>query len=163
MSHKFTPNLWFDGNAEEAAEFYCSVFKNSKIVGESHYTESSPGETGKVMTVDFELDGQRFTGINGGPQFKFSEAISFLVNCADQEEVDYHWDKLVEGGGEHGPCGWLKDRFGVSWQIVPEGMEEVFATGDEERTDRVMKAMLQMGKLDVAELQRAADGETANA
>ena len=161
MSQRFTPNLWFDGNAEEAAEFYCSVFPNSKIVGKSHYTESSPGETGTVMTVDFELDGHRFTGINGGPQFKFSEAISFLVNCVDQAEVDYYWDKLVEGGGETGPCGWLKDRFGVSWQIVPAGMEEVFAAGDDERTDRVMKAMLQMTKLDVAELQRAADGEPA--
>ena len=163
MSRKFTPNLWFDGNAEEAADFYCSVFPNSHVVGKSHYTESSPGETGAVMTVDFELDGQRFTGINGGPQFKFSEAISFLINCSDQEEVDHYWDKLVEGGGETGPCGWLKDRFGVSWQVVPEGMEEVFAEGDEERTDRVMKAMLQMTKLDVAELRRAADGETANA
>jgi len=163
MPQKFTPNLWFDGNAEEAAEFYCSVFPNSRIVGKSHYTESSPGETGTTMTVDFELDGQRFTGINGGPQFKFSEATSFLINCADQEEVDYYWDKLVEGGGETGPCGWLKDRFGLSWQVVPEGMEELFASGDEDRVDRTMKAMLQMGKLDVAELQRAAEGETAKA
>ena len=115
------------------------------------------------MTVDFELDGERFTGINGGPQFEFSEAISFLVNCADQDEVDYYWDKLAAGGGETGPCGWLKDRFGVSWQVVPEGMEEMFTGPDTERADRAMKAMLKMGKLDIAELQRAADGETANA
>ena len=113
------------------------------------------------MTVDFELDGERFTGINGGPQFQFSEAISFLINCADQEEVDYYWDKLVEGGGETGPCGWLKDRFGVSWQVVPEGMEEMFNGPDQERTDRAMKAMLKMSKLDIAELQRAADGVPA--
>ena len=163
MPQKFTPNLWFDGNAEEAAEFYCSVFPNSRIVGKTHYTESSPGETGEVMTVDFELDGERFTGINGGPQFQFSEAISFLINCADQEEVDHYWDKLIEGGGEHGPCGWLKDRFGVSWQVVPEGMEEMFNGSDPERADRAMKAMLKMSKLDIAELRRAADGETASA
>jgi len=163
MPLKFTPNLWFDGNAEEAAEFYCSVFPNSRVVGKSHYTESSMGEPGTVMTIDFELDGERFTGINGGPQFQFSEAISFLINCADQEEVDFYWDKLVEGGGEHGPCGWLKDRYGLSWQVVPEGMEEMFNDPDPERTDRAMKAMLQMSKLDIAELRRAADGETANA
>ena len=158
MPQKFTPNLWFDGNAEEAAEFYCSVFPNSRIVGKSHYTESSPGETGTVMTVDFELDGQRFTGINGGPQFKFSEAISFLINCAGQEEVDHYWDKLVEGGGETGPCGWLKDRFGVSWQVIPSELGRLMGGGDPARSGRVMQALLGMKKLDIAELKRAHGG-----
>ena len=155
---QLTPNLWFDGNAEEAAAFYCSVFPNSRIVGRSHYTESSPGETGTVMTVDYELDGERFTGINGGPQFQFSEAISFLINCADQDEVDHFWDKLVEGGGETGPCGWLKDRFGVSWQVVPRRLNELIQSDDPEAAERAMKAMLAMGKIDVAELERAYAG-----
>jgi predicted 3-demethylubiquinone-9 3-methyltransferase (glyoxalase superfamily) len=157
MSQKITPNLWFDTQAEEAAEFYVSVFKDSRIVGKTHYTEGSPREPGMVMTVDFELNGQRFTGINGGPDFKFDEAVSFLISCEDQEEVDYYWEKLSEGGSE-GPCGWLKDRYGLSWQVVPTGMEELFADEDPERAQRAMQAMLKMGKLDIAELRRAADG-----
>ena len=157
MEQKITPNLWFDTEAEEAAEFYCSVFEKSRIVGKTHYTEGAPREAGMVMTVDFELNGQRFTGINGGPDFKFDEAVSFLVNCEDQAEVDHYWEKLSEGGS-HGPCGWLKDRYGLSWQVVPTGMEELFADADPERAQRAMQAMLKMSKLDIAELRRAADG-----
>jgi predicted 3-demethylubiquinone-9 3-methyltransferase (glyoxalase superfamily) len=156
---KIVPNLWFDTEAQEAAEFYCSVFPNSKVTGISHYTEGSPGEPGTVMTVSWELDGNSFVGINGGPQFQFSEAVSLEIRCADQEEVDHYWEKLTEGGGSEGQCGWLKDRYGLSWQVVPAGMEEVFADSDPKRAERAMKAMLQMTKLDVAALQRAADGD----
>jgi predicted 3-demethylubiquinone-9 3-methyltransferase (glyoxalase superfamily) len=161
MLQKITPNLWFDTEAEQAAEFYCSVFDNSRIVGVAHYTDAGPREAGMVMTVDFELEGQRFTGINGGPDFKFTEAVSFLINCKDQEEIDYFWERLTVDGGEEGPCGWVKDRFGLSWQVVPEGMEELFAHPDKERATRAMAAMLKMRKLDVAALRDAADGVTA--
>lgn len=157
MQQKITPNLWFDTEAEEAADFYLSVFDNSRIVSVTHYTEGAPRPAGTVMTVEFEIDGQRFVGINGGPQFKFDEAVSFAISCKDQEEVDYYWERLSEGG-EEGPCGWLKDRFGLSWQVVPAGMEEVFNDPDPKRAERAMQAMLKMGKLDVAELRRAADG-----
>jgi predicted 3-demethylubiquinone-9 3-methyltransferase (glyoxalase superfamily) len=157
MQQRIVTNLWFDTEAEEAAEFYASVFPNSRVVAKTHYPEDAPREAGMVMTVDFELDGQRITGINGGPDFKFSEAISLLINCEGQEEVDYYWEKLTEGG-EEGPCGWLKDRYGLSWQVVPEGMDEVFADPDPERAQRAMQAMLQMKKLDVEELRRAASG-----
>jgi predicted 3-demethylubiquinone-9 3-methyltransferase (glyoxalase superfamily) len=160
MSQKITPNLWFDTEAEEAAAFYVSVFKNSRVVNKTHYTENAPREAGMVMTVDFELDGQRFTGINGGPDFKFDEAVSFLIDCEDQEEVDYFWEKLTEGG-EAGQCGWLKDRFGLSWQVVPEGMEQLFSDSDPQRAQRAMQAMLQMTKLDAEALRRAADGVPA--
>ena len=152
-----TPNLWFDGNAEEAAEYYCSVFPNSKITNVLRYTEAGPGEPGTVLTVDFVLDGQPFTGINGGPQFTFDEAISFLVDCPDQEQIDHYWDALLADGGEPSQCGWLKDRFGLSWQVVPKGMDELFADSDRERADRAMTAMLAMVKIDLAALQRAAD------
>ena len=162
MQQRIVTNLWFDNNAEEAVDFYTSVFKNSRVVFKTHYTENSPGTTGAVMTVDFELDGQRYTAINGGPMFKFTEAISLLINCADQEEIDFYWERLGEGG-EYGPCGWLKDRYGLSWQVVPEGMDEVFQSDDPERADRAMQAMLKMGKLDVAALRAAADGEPAPA
>ena len=157
MQQRITPNLWFDTQAEEAARFYISVFDNSRIVSVAHYTDVGPGEPGTVMTVEFELDGQRFVGINGGPQFTFSEAVSFQINCEDQDEVDYYWEKLSEGGSE-GPCGWLKDRYGLSWQVVPTGMEELFNDPDPTRAQRAMKAMLGMGKLDVAALRNAADG-----
>jgi predicted 3-demethylubiquinone-9 3-methyltransferase (glyoxalase superfamily) len=157
MKQKITPNLWFDTEAEEAAEFYVSVFKDSRIVNKSHYSDAGPREAGMVMTVDSELNGQRFTGINGGPNFKFDEAVSFLISCEDQDEVDYYWEKLSEGGSE-GQCGWLKDRYGLSWQVVPTGMEAVFSDPDPERAKRAMEAMLKMSKLDVAELRRAADG-----
>jgi predicted 3-demethylubiquinone-9 3-methyltransferase (glyoxalase superfamily) len=156
MQQRITPNLWFDTGAEEAAAFYTSVFKNSRVVSVARYPEGAPREAGMVMTVEFELDGQRFVGINGGPEFKFDEAVSFQINCADQDEVDYYWDRLSDGG-EEGPCGWLKDRFGLSWQVVPEGMEELFNDPDPERARRAMAAMLKMSKLDAAELRRAAE------
>jgi predicted 3-demethylubiquinone-9 3-methyltransferase (glyoxalase superfamily) len=158
MQQKIVPNLWFDGNAEEAAEFYCSVFKSSRILSTSRYPEGSPGPAGTVMTVEWELDGQRFVGINGGPQFSFSEAVSFQITCADQEEIDYFWGRLTDAG-EEGPCGWCKDRFGLSWQVVPEGMDEVFSDPDPKRAERAMTAMLGMRKLDVEALRRAADGQ----
>jgi predicted 3-demethylubiquinone-9 3-methyltransferase (glyoxalase superfamily) len=157
MKQRIVPNLWFDTESKEAAEFYVSVFPNSRIVNVTHYTEAGPREAGTVMTVEFELDGQRFVGIDGGPEFKFDEAVSFGIECEDQEEVDYYWDKLREGGGEEGPCGWLKDRYGLSWQVVPAGMEELFADPDKSRAERAMKAMLGMKKLDVAALREAAD------
>jgi predicted 3-demethylubiquinone-9 3-methyltransferase (glyoxalase superfamily) len=153
-----TPNLWFDTESEEAAEFYCSVFPNSNIRNVSHYTDAGPRPAGTVLTVDFVLDGQAFTAINGGPQFTFDEAISMLISCKDQQEVDYYWDKLSEGG-EEGQCGWLKDRYGLSWQVVPEGMDELFADPDTERASRAMKAMFGMKKLDVAALEAAAEGK----
>ena len=154
---RITPNLWFDDESEEAAGFYVSVFPNSTITAVSRYPEGAPQPAGTVLTVDFELDGQAYTAINGGPQFPFTEAISLLVNCADQEEVDYYWDKLSEGG-ETGQCGWLKDRYGVSWQVVPAGMDEVLNDPDAGRAQRAMQAMFGMTKLDVAALQAAADG-----
>ena len=160
MTQKIVPNLWFDTEAEEAAEFYVSVFKDGRVLNKTHYTEGAPREAGMVMTVDWEVNGMRFTGINGGPNFKFDEAVSFLISCADQDEVDYYWEQLSEGGSE-GPCGWVKDKFGLSWQVVPEGMDELFADADPKRAERAMQAMLQMGKLDLAELRRAADGVTA--
>jgi predicted 3-demethylubiquinone-9 3-methyltransferase (glyoxalase superfamily) len=158
---QITPNLWFDRQAEQAAEFYVSIFPNSRILGTTRYPEGAPGPAGEVMTVDFELDGQRFTGINGGPHFTFDEAVSFLVPCADQAEVDRYWDALLEGGGTTSQCGWLKDRFGLSWQVVPDGMDELLADADPERAQRAMQAMLGMVKLDVAALRAAADGVPA--
>ena len=158
MAQKIVPNLWFDTEAEEAAEFYVGVFDNSRIVNVTHYTEGAPREAGMVMTVEFELDGQRFIGINGGPEFKFDEAVSFEIECETQDEIDYFWGKLLEGG-EESQCGWLKDRYGLSWQVVPTGMEELFADPDKGRAERAMKAMLGMRKLDIAALRAAADGE----
>ena len=152
-----TPNLWFDTDAEPAAEFYCSVFPNSKITNVTHYPESVTDRAGSVLTVDFELDGQRYTALNGGPQFTFDEAISLLVECDDQAEVDFYWEKLTDGG-EESMCGWLKDRFGLSWQVVPKGMEALFADDDPARADRAMQAMFAMRKLDIAALEAAAAG-----
>ena len=152
---KLTPCLWFDTQGEEAAKFYTSVFPNSKILEVTHYGSAGPRAEGMVMTVSFELDGQRFTALNGGPDFTFSEAISFEVNCESQEEVDAYWSKLSEGG-EEGPCGWLKDRFGVSWQIVPTRLVELLADPDQEKAQRVMAAMLKMRKIEIDELERAA-------
>jgi predicted 3-demethylubiquinone-9 3-methyltransferase (glyoxalase superfamily) len=154
---RITPNLWFDSESLEAAEFYCSVFPNSEIKAVSHYTDAGPRPAGTVLTVDFVLDGQELTAINGGPEFTFDEAISLLINCADQDEVDYYWDKLTEGG-EESQCGWLKDRYGLSWQVVPEGMAELMNDPDPARATRAMKAMLGMKKLDVGALWAAADG-----
>jgi predicted 3-demethylubiquinone-9 3-methyltransferase (glyoxalase superfamily) len=161
MLQKIIPNLWFDTEAEEAAEYYISVFKNSRIVNVARYTEAGPREAGTVMSVEFELDGQRFAGINGGPKFKFDEAVSFQITCENQDEIDYYWERLSEGG-EEGPCGWLKDRFGLSWQVVPTGMEELFNDPDPTRAERSMKAMLGMRKPDIAALRNAADGVPAS-
>ncbi|HET9858330.1 MAG TPA: VOC family protein [Nocardioidaceae bacterium] len=161
MPMKITPNLWFDTQAEEAAGFYTSVFKNSRIVSVARYPEGGPGPAGTVMTVEWELDGQRFVGINGGPQFTFDEAVSFQIDCADQEEVDHYWAALSDGG-EEGPCGWLKDRFGLSWQVVPRGMDELFSDPDPAKAQRAMQAMLQMSKLDIAGLRSAAEGVPAS-
>jgi predicted 3-demethylubiquinone-9 3-methyltransferase (glyoxalase superfamily) len=160
MQHKIIPNLWFDTEAEEAAAFYISVFGNSRILKVTHYTDAGPRPAGTVMTVEFELDGQRFVGINGGPEFTFDEAVSFQINCETQEEVDYFWERLSEGGQE-GPCGWLKDRFNLSWQVVPTGLEELITDSDPARAQRAMQAMFGMGKLDIAALHSAADGVSA--
>jgi predicted 3-demethylubiquinone-9 3-methyltransferase (glyoxalase superfamily) len=150
-----TPCLWFDTEGEEAANFYTSVFPNSRIVEVARYGSAGPRPEGTVMTVSFELDGQRFVALNGGPQFAFSEAISFQVDCKNQEEVDTYWSKLSEGG-EEGPCGWLKDRYGVSWQIVPAVLPELLADPDREKSQRVMRAMLNMRKIEIEGLERAA-------
>ena len=154
---RITPNLWFDTQSLEAAEFYVSVFPDSKITNVSHYGEAGPRPAGEVLTVDFVLDGKEFTALNGGPEFTFDEAVSFLINFADQDEVDYYWEKLSEGG-EEGPCGWLKDRFGLSWQVFPDRMGELLSDPDTDRANRAMKAMLGMKKLDVAALEAAAAG-----
>jgi predicted 3-demethylubiquinone-9 3-methyltransferase (glyoxalase superfamily) len=151
------PCLWFDTEAEDAAALYTSVFANARVTGVARYGSAGPRPEGMVMTVNFELDGQPFVALNGGPEFGFNEAISFQVSCESQEEVDHFWSKLSEGGQE-GPCGWLKDRFGVSWQIIPAAMGELMSDPDPERAQRAMKAMLGMNKLDIAELRRAADG-----
>ncbi len=154
---KITTFLWFDGKAEEAARHYTSIFKNSKILGVTRYGDAGPGPKGSVMTVAFELEGQEFTALNGGPQFKFTEAISLVVNCETQKEVDEVWGKLT-AGGEEGPCGWLKDKFGLSWQIVPTALLRMIQDKDPEKTKRVMEAMFQMKKLDLAQLERAYRG-----
>jgi predicted 3-demethylubiquinone-9 3-methyltransferase (glyoxalase superfamily) len=153
---KITPCLWFDTQGEEAANFYTSVFKNSRIVDISRYGDAGPRPVGMVMTVTFELDGQEFIALNGGPEFTFNEALSLQVNCADQEEVDYFWDRLSEGG-QPGPCGWLKDKYGVSWQIIPTVLTELISDPDRAKSQRVMAAMLTMGKIEIAELRRAAE------
>jgi predicted 3-demethylubiquinone-9 3-methyltransferase (glyoxalase superfamily) len=153
---RITPNLWFDTESQEAAEFYVSVFPNSEIRSITHYGEAGPRPAGTVLTVDFVLDGQEYTAINGGPEFTFNEAISLLINCADQDEVDHYWTKLSEGG-EEGQCGWLKDRYGVSWQVVPAVLGELLSDPDEGRAQRAIKAMLGMKKIDVAAIRAAAD------
>jgi predicted 3-demethylubiquinone-9 3-methyltransferase (glyoxalase superfamily) len=160
METRIIPNLWFDTEAEEAADFYCSIFKNSRIVSTARYPESGPRERGMVMVVEFELDGQRFVGINGGPEFKFDEAVSFQINCDSQEEIDYYWDSLTADGGKPGQCGWLTDKYGLAWQVTPTGMDQVFSDPDPERANRAMQAMLGMQKIDMAALQAAADAVT---
>ena len=153
---KITPWLWFDTEAEDAAALYTSVFPNSKVVDVTRYGEAGPRQAGMVMTVEFELDGQMFVALNGSPEFTFSEAVSFQVSCETQEEVDWYWRKLTEDGGEEGQCGWLKDRFGLSWQIVPDVLPKLLEDPDRERSQRVMSAMLEMKKLDIEELEQAA-------
>ncbi|HEX6718125.1 MAG TPA: VOC family protein [Pyrinomonadaceae bacterium] len=151
---KITPFLWFDNSAEEAANFYVSVFKNSRILNMARYGDAGPGPKGTVMTANFELNGQEFIALNGGPRFKFTEAISFVVNCETQEDVDYFWERLSEGG-EKSRCGWLKDKFGLSWQVVPTVLGRLMADKDPKKSKRVMEAMLQMDKIDIEPLQRA--------
>ena len=150
---KITPFLWFDTQAEEAMDFYVSIFKNSKVLG------VTPGPDGRAMTVNFELEGQEFIGLNAGPQFKFNEAISFYVNCNTQDEVDELWEKLTADGGEESRCGWLKDKFGLSWQIIPTTLGALLSDPDPEKAGRVMQAMLKMNKIDIQGLQRAYDGQ----
>jgi predicted 3-demethylubiquinone-9 3-methyltransferase (glyoxalase superfamily) len=152
---KIVTNLWFDTEAEEAAKFYCSIFKDSKINAISHYGDAGPRPPGTVLTVEFELAGQQFTALNGGPEFKFTEAISLLVNCESQKEVDELWTKLTEGGGEESVCGWVKDRFGLSWQIIPTRLGELMSDEDSVRANAVMQSMLQMRKIEIAELEKA--------
>lgn len=155
---KITPFLWFDDKAEEAVNFYVSIFGNSKIGGISRYGEAGPGPKGSVMVVEFQLDGQEFIALNGGPHFKFTEAISFVVNCTTQEEVDGFWEKLSEGG-EKSRCGWLKDKYGMSWQIVPTILAELMQSKDPGKSKRVMEAMLKMDKIDIQTLKQAHDGQ----
>ena len=155
---KITPFLWFDNQAEEAAQFYTSTFKNSKILSVSRYGDAGPGPKGSVMVVSFQLEGQQFTALNGGPLFKFSEAFSFVVSCENQEEIDYYWNKLTSDGGQESQCGWLKDKFGFSWQIVPTALGKLMSDKDPKKANRVMQALLQMKKLDIATLEEAAEG-----
>jgi predicted 3-demethylubiquinone-9 3-methyltransferase (glyoxalase superfamily) len=154
---KITPFLWFDQQAEEAANFYVSLFENSKIVTTARYGEAGPGPKGSVMTVVFELDGQEFIALNGGPHFKFTEAISFSVDCKTQQEIDEFWEKL-SGGGEEGPCGWLKDKYGLSWQVNPRILGEMMSDPDPQKSKRVMEAMLEMKKIDIEALRQAYEG-----
>ena len=153
---KINPFLWFDNQAEEAMNFYTSIFKNSKVLSVSRYGDAGPGLKGSVMVASFELEGQKFMALNGGPAFTFTEAISFLVSCETQQEVDYLWEKLLEGG-KPSRCGWLKDKFGLSWQIIPTVLGELMADKDAEKSKRVMQAMLQMDKLDIAKLKQSAE------
>jgi len=157
---KISPFLWFEGQAEEATKFYVSVFPNSRIKKTSRYGDAGPGPKGTVMVVEFELDGQTFIALNGGPQFKFTEAISFSVECRTQREVDEYWEKLSRGG-EPGPCGWLKDRYGLSWQVNPTILGKMLSDPDPSKSKRVMEAMLQMKKIDIAKLQKAYDAASA--
>jgi predicted 3-demethylubiquinone-9 3-methyltransferase (glyoxalase superfamily) len=160
--HTITPCLWFDTQAEEAAKFYCSVFKNSKLGKISRFPNAGQDvhhkPAGSVMTVEFELDGQPFVALNGGPQFKFDEAVSFQVYCETQRDIDHYWDRLTEGGGAEGPCGWLKDKFGLSWQVVPARIPEMMTDADPQKSARVMDAFMKMKKLDIATIERAYAG-----
>ena len=157
MTQQITPFLWFDDNADEAVNFYLSIFKDSRLLDTKRYGETGPGPKGTIMTATFELNGQQFIALNGGPRYKFTEAVSFVVKCETQEEIDYYWDKLLDGG-EPQRCGWLKDRFGLSWQIVPAQLSELFGGNDPQRAGRVMQAMMQMVKFDLAKLKEAYNG-----
>jgi predicted 3-demethylubiquinone-9 3-methyltransferase (glyoxalase superfamily) len=154
--HKITPFLWFDTEAEEAAEFYVSLFPNSRITGKTHYGEGAPGPKGQVMTVSFELDGLPVTALNGGPIYKFTEAVSFSVSCEDQAEVDRFWNALTADGGQEGPCAWLKDKYGFSWQIVPKALMRLLGDPDPKKSQAAMQAMLKMKKIIIADLEAAA-------
>lgn len=157
---KISPFLWYDNEAEDAAKFYCSIFKDSKIGKITRYPEQAADrigrEPGSVMTVEFTLNGMEFVALNGGPQFKFTEAVSFVVTCETQEEVDYYWEKLTADGGEPGPCSWLKDKFGLSWQVQPRLLIELLGDSDKAKAERVMNAMMAMNKIDIAALEKAA-------
>ena len=155
---KITPFLWFDNSAEQAAQFYTSIFRNSKILQTSRYPEGAPGPKGSVMTMKFELNGQEFIALNGGPHFKFNEAISFVVDCETQKEIDEYWEKLTSGGGKEVQCGWLKDKYGLSWQIVPAALGQLMADKDPMKAKRVTQAMLKMVKLDIEALKKAYQG-----
>ena len=155
---KITPFLWFDDQAEEAMNFYTSIFKNSKIGQVSRYGDAGPGPKGSVMVGTFTIEGQEFMALNGGPIYNFTPAMSFVVNCETQEEVDYYWDNLVSGGGKPNRCGWLTDKFGLSWQIVPTALAELMSSGDPEKSNRVMQALLKMDKLIIADLRKAYEG-----
>jgi len=154
---KITPFLWFDNNAEEAANFYVSIFKNSKVLSVSRYGDAGPGPKGTVMVAEFQIDGQGFVALNGGPRFKFTEAISFVINCETQQEVEYFWERLSDGG-EKSRCGWVKDKFGLWWQVVPTVLGKLMSDSDPEKVKRVTEAMLQMDRIDIEPLQRAFDG-----
>ena len=156
---RITPFLWFDEEAEEAMNFYTSVFEDSKVIGVSRYGEAFPGKAGKVMIATFEIEGQRFTALNGGPRFEFNEAISFEIDCETQEEVDYLWESLTAGGGEPGMCGWLKDKYGLSWQVTPIVLFKMLTDPDAEKSGRAMKQMMEMVKLDIAPIQKAYEGK----
>lgn len=157
-AQKITPFLWFDKEAEEAANFYVSIFKNSKVLGVTRYGEAGPGPAGSVMTATFQLEDQVFTGVNGGPHFKFTEAISFVIHCKTQEEVDHYWNGLTADGGSESQCGWLKDKFGMSWQVVPDTLLQMLKDPDPQKSQRALKAMLQMRKIDIAKLEEAYKG-----
>ncbi|TSD96632.1 VOC family protein [Skermania sp. ID1734] len=157
------PNLWFDDQAEQAAGFYVSIFPNSRILEVTNYPEVGPGPAGAVMSVSFEIDGQPFIAINGGPEFHFTEAVSLEIPCDTQEEVDRYWNALIADGGQESQCGWLKDKYGLSWQVVPTGMSDLFRGPDPQKVNRAMKAMLGMRKIDIAELRRAAEDESDSA
>jgi predicted 3-demethylubiquinone-9 3-methyltransferase (glyoxalase superfamily) len=158
MQKKITPWLWFDTEAEEAATFYTSVFKDSRILSVDRFGDGAPGEPGSVMAVTFELNGQEFGGLNGRPAFEFNESVSFMVSCDSQDEVDHYWDRLLEGGGQESQCGWLKDKYGVSWQIIPTELQTLLGDPDPERAQRAMQAMLAMSKIDIAVIRQAAAG-----
>ena len=162
MPQRIMPSLWFDTEAEEAAKFYTSIFENSRIIDVKHYPEGAPRPAGSVMTVEFELDGLRIVALNGGPQFTFNEAVTLLVECNSQEEIDYFWERL-SNGGEEGPCGWLKDRYGLGWQVAPTELSQIFADAGPEGSRRAMAAMLDMRKLDIAALRAAARGVAPSA
>ena len=154
---KITSMLWYDNQAEQAAKLYTSIFKNSKILQTSYYPKGSPGQAESVMTVEFKILGQRFVALNAGPQFKFTEAVSFVVECDNQKEVDYYWDKLTADGGEESQCGWLKDKFGLSWQITPKILNKMVSGKDKKKAQRAMQAMLTMKKIDISELKKAVE------
>lgn len=156
---KITPFLWFDNNVEEAVQFYKSIFKDTEITQPVRNTESTPGPDGTVMLINFRLNGQEFIGLNGGPMFRFTEAVSFVINCESQEEIDHYWEGLSEGG-QKSNCGWLKDKFGLSWQVVPTAISKLMSSGDSKKSERVMAALMQMDKIDIGKLEAAYNGES---